>query len=417
MLLTAARLPAQAGHCRGHTIGPMASLIDAQRRPIYIESSSIVRTGRDITMFGTQVLPWRSEHVFVDTVGMMAEYKAGKYVLPDTIAGVILHPNGESETFGRSKGVRKVEAIAAVPDGLNGAWVAWVPPNPDPNHSPQELWAAHYRNKRWDSVQKVAQLRIVQATALSMAAADSGRTPIIATSGTDTVNGSPHTFAVVYRWNGRTWDAHHLITDSLWPLSVGIAAQDWHRLVVAFLGDDHVIADSNAVFASVSSDGGRSWTPHRPIDVNWNKRANWIHIHADTSRFHISWMSDRQGDDTTKLIHIISPDGVHWRREHQSELPALSSLATALTRQGLAYIIREAETSSIALVDLRSNAVPALQYFPVQGHTLPQRAATLGANADSVFVTWGQMVEHAYAQFPGIAAPRTHYAWVVPCAH
>src|SRR4051794_34480879 len=74
----------QAKACTGLQVSEPVALKDAKGRPIYVERPSIVRSGRNILLFSNVTALWQKENVFADTVGLLDEFKAGRFVDLDT---------------------------------------------------------------------------------------------------------------------------------------------------------------------------------------------------------------------------------------------------------------------------------------------------------------------------------------------
>jgi hypothetical protein len=204
------------------------------------------------------------------------------------------------------------------------------------------------------------------------------------------------------------------------PLHVEIVRLNERQLVLAFLGSSapsRTLADSNSVFLSQSDDDGRTWSPLRVVDNNWNVRANWLQLRSsDSMNLHLLWMVDHGEGTQATLVHATSSDGgVHWRRDHQTSHAHLRAFASVANTRGLSYVSLNADDDSIALVDLRNHEGPAVTPLPWQGTRLPPSATTFGNPSGPVLVTWGVLVEGAYPLFPTMGVPVTRYTWLLPC--
>ena len=205
------------------------------------------------------------------------------------------------------------------------------------------------------------------------------------------------------------------------PLQLQIARLSRSRLLLAFLGSSsppRTLADSNGVFATESSDDGRSWGPLRLIDKNWNATGNWPQLRvSDSTHVHLLWMTSRVGSGDVMLIHALTADGGQtWSRADEQVHAPLRALASIPTKEGMIYIPQELDSDKLAMVDLRMHEPPAVLPLPWQGAELPESASTFGDMAGSTLLTWGEKIRGAYPLFPYVAAPATVYTWLTPCS-
>src|SRR4051812_8224625 len=190
--------------CTGFEVSEPLALKDAKGRPIYVERPSIVKSGRKILLFNNATALWQKENVFADTVGLLEEFKAGRFVDLDTLAGAILDGNGIATTFGKPPGWKKLMGMVASSDAHEGAWAAWLAA-PDSTKAPTELWTGHFREGKWDEVHRIYEGIFINKYSLSMSDADSQGEPVMSMSAQTGLNVTdPRGIGIFKRVRG-TW--------------------------------------------------------------------------------------------------------------------------------------------------------------------------------------------------------------------